>query len=369
MTVSVSKKDHNARRGRHKPSVAKDLLDWYDTNRRDLPWRAKPGVKNDPYRVWLSEIMLQQTTVPSVGAYYRAFLLRWPSVADLARATQDEVLGAWAGLGYYSRARNLHRAAQVVAAAHGGVFPSTAAELRTLPGVGPYTAAAVAAIAFDEVVAALDTNGERILSRLFAIEAPLPQSRKRIAEVAADLVPTDRPGDFAQALMDLGSAICTPKRPGCLVCPLSLHCRARVLGIAENLPVKKPKPDRPLKRGAAYVAFDEQGAVHLVRRPEKGLLGGMLQPSMGEWRVAFPTSKGMKEEAPFQGPWRKCPGIVSHGFTHFLLELEVYAATFTRRPNSEGLWLPPERLDGAALPTVMKKVIRHAEGANPPKKR
>jgi A/G-specific adenine glycosylase len=351
---------HHKRSGERRASTHSSLLAWYDTNRRDLPWRAKPGVSPDPYRVWLSEIMLQQTTVAAVAPYYNGFLARWPDVGRLAAASQDEVLGAWSGLGYYSRARNLHRAAKTIAQDFGGSFPTTLDALRRLPGIGAYTAAAIGAIAFGIRAAAMDANAERVVARLFAVEEPLPKARAKLAALAAPLVPKERPGDFAQALMDLGSGICLPKKPLCGVCPLAFNCEARRLGIAETLPRKAVKAARPLKRGAAFVAFDSRGAVYLVKRPEKGLLGAMLQPPLGEWREAFPKSKMARTEAPFTGAWRKQPGFVRHGFTHFELEMEVYVAQFRARPNGEGMWLKPADLAGAALPTVMRKVIAHA---------
>ncbi len=336
------------------------MLAWYDSHRRDLPWRAKPGEAADPYRVWLSEIMLQQTTVTAVTPYYRAFLKRWPDVGTLAAASPDEVLGAWAGLGYYSRARNLHRAARIVAQGFAGTFPRTSEELRRLPGIGAYTAAAIAAIAFNERVAAMDANAERVIARLFAVEEPLPKAKLGIVLVAQELVPVERPGDFAQALMDLGSNVCTVKHPLCAQCPLAIQCRARGLGIAEQLPRKAPKRPRPLKRGAAFVALDGKGAVYLVRRPEKGLLGGMLQPPLGKWAEAFPKRAAAIEEAPFVGDWVEKSHFVRHVFTHFVLELQVWVAQFKSRPNGEGTWLAPQELKGAALPTVMRKVIAHA---------
>ena len=336
------------------------LLAWYDIHKRDLPWRAKNGRPADPYRVWLSEIMLQQTTVAAVAPYYRAFLARWPGVQELAAASQDEVLGAWAGLGYYSRARNLHRAAQAVVREHGGRFPNSAAGLRALPGIGAYTSAAVAAIAFGEPVAAMDANAERVVARLFAVQQPLPKARAQLAELAAPLVPEQRAGDFAQALMDLGSGICMPKRPLCGACPLAAGCLGRARGVAEQLPRKAAERARPLKRGAAFVARDPGDAVYLVRRPEKGLLGGMLQPPMGEWVEMFPDEGRALVEAPFVGDWIKKPGFVRHGFTHFALELEVYVAQYDRRPNGEGLWLDQNERAVAALPTVMRKVLDHA---------
>ena len=357
---------HPRRSGRGSASIHSALLAWYDINRRDLPWRAKPGEVSDPYRVWLSEIMLQQTTVPAVAPYYSAFLARWPDVAQLAAASQDEVLGAWAGLGYYSRARNLHRAAQTIVEDHNGAFPASVEALRKLPGVGAYTAAAVGAIGFGIRACAMDANAERVIARLFAIDEPLPKARAKLAALAAPLVPQQRAGDFAQALMDLGSLICVPKRPLCGACPLAADCRGRRLGIASELPRKTPLRPRPLKRGAAFVALDALGAVYLVKRPEKGLLGSMLQPPLGEWSEAFPKRAVAIEEAPFMGDWIKKPGFVRHGFTHFQLELEVYVARFDHRPNGEGAWIGENDLKHSALPTVMRKVISHARDGGGP---
>jgi A/G-specific adenine glycosylase len=304
--------------------------------------------------------MLQQTTVAAVIPYYRAFLKRWPNVHALAAAPLDDVLGAWAGLGYYSRARNLHRAAQIVANEHSGIFPATAVELRKLPGIGAYISAAIAAIAYGEPVAAVDANGERVISRLFAVKDPLPKSRVRLRELAQQIVPRGRAGDFAQALMDLGSAICKPRSPDCGVCPLRRQCAAFALGIEEKLPRKQAKVARPLKRGAAFVALDDGGAIYLEKRPENALLGAMLQPPLSKWQSIFPRSARAIEIAPFAGKWSKREGIVRHGFTHFELEMEVYVARFKTRPNGEGRWYTPDELPRVALPTVMRKVISHA---------
>jgi A/G-specific adenine glycosylase len=342
------------------------LLAWYDVHRRDLPWRARPGQASDPYRVWLSEIMLQQTTVSAVVPYYRSFLTRWPNVGRLAAASQDEVLAAWAGLGYYARARNLCRAARIVVKELGGIFPGNAAALRKLPGIGAYTAAAIAAIAFGERVPAMDANAARVMARLFAVEEPLPQAKAKLALLAVPLVPRQRPGDFAQALMDLGSAICVPRHPLCGECPLAAHCEARRLGRAETLPLSAAKRARPLKRGAAFVALDRNGALYLVRRPEKGLLGAMLQPPLGAWRGEFPDRKTALAEAPFTGNWNKKPGFVRHGFTHFELEMEVYVGKFRVRPDGEGIWLSTAKISRAALPTLMRKLIDHARDADVP---
>jgi A/G-specific adenine glycosylase len=338
--------------------IAAKLLAWYDIHRRVLPWRAPAGKRADPYRVWLSEIMLQQTTVQAVGGYYRKFLARWPDVHGLAAAKEDDVLAAWAGLGYYARARNLHAAARMVADERDGIFPGTAEELRALPGVGAYTAAAIAAIAYGERQAAMDANAERVIARLFAVTTPLPKAKSTLYAHAQALVPV-RAGDFAQALMDLGSAICTPRQPACKNCPLSADCLARKEGIQETLPVKAPKNARPLKRGAAFVVRDKTGAVLLMKRPAKGLLASMLEPPLGPWSEAFPSSKAALAQAPFAAEWKKRPGLVRHGFTHFELEIEVYGAQISRRPKTKGAWIAAEKLRDVALPTVMRKIVEH----------
>ncbi len=309
--------------------------------------------------------MLQQTTVQAVGAYYRKFLTRWPRVKDLADAPQEEVLAAWAGLGYYARARNLHAAAKIVALEMDGKFPGTAQALRALPGIGPYTAGAIAAIAYDEKQAAVDANAERVIARLYAIETPMPKAKVELHARTQGLVP-DRAGDFAQALMDLGSAICTPKKPDCKNCPLATHCQARKRGIQELLPIKAPKMARPLKRGAAFVARDAKGAVLLIKRPDKGLLASMLQPPLGPWSEDFPSSRAAKAQAPFPADWKKRLGLVRHGFTHFELEMEVYVADVKTRPAVQGRWVAADKLQEAALPTVMRKLIEHAWDGLPP---
>lgn len=341
-------------------ALASRLLDWYDRHRRRLPWRAEPGERPDPYKVWLSEIMLQQTTVAAVAPYFARFLARFPTVDALARAGLDEVLAHWQGLGYYARARNLHRAAQVVAREHGGRFPDTAAALARLPGVGAYTAAAIAAIAFDQPEAAVDGNVERVVARLHAVEAPLPAAKPALRALAQALMPAARAGDFAQALMDLGATVCTPRSPRCLLCPWTQACRARRAGLAESLPRKAPRPARPLRRGVAFVLHDRDGAILLRRRPEKGLLGGMMEVPSTEWREKAPSARQTAAAAPAPATWRVLPGEVRHTFTHFELALTVWTARCARRPRAQGLWCPPERLADQALPTVMKKIIRHA---------
>ncbi len=338
--------------------LAARLLDWYDRHRRVLPWRALKGRRADPYRVWLSEIMLQQTTVQAVAGYYRKFLSRWPDVQALADATEEDVLAAWAGLGYYARARNLHAAAKRVANEMGGRFPRTAEALQALPGVGRYTAGAIAAIAYDERQAAMDANAERVIARLYAVATPMPKAKAELHALGMAMVPK-RAGDFVQALMDLGAALCTPKRPACLSCPWADECLACRRGIQESLPVKAPKPPRPLKRGAAFVARDPTGAVLLVKRPDKGLLAAMLEPPLGPWTEDFPPPGGALKQAPFAAPWRKRSGLVRHGFTHFELEVEVYFADVARRPKNAGQWIAAERLGEVALPTVMRKIVEH----------
>jgi A/G-specific adenine glycosylase len=345
--------------------LAARLLAWYDRYRRVLPWRAPKGKRADPYRVWLSEIMLQQTTVQAVAGYYRKFLDRWPDVRALAAAKEDDVLAAWAGLGYYARARNLHAAAKMVGNDMGGKFPLTAEELRALPGIGGYTAGAIAAIAYDERQAAMDANAERVIARLYAVETQMPKAKVGLHALGMALVP-QRAGDFAQALMDLGSAICTPKRPACPNCPWTDECVARKRGIQESLPVKAPKAARPLKRGAAFVAQDRTGAVLLIKRPAKGLLASMLEPPLGPWTEDFPSRAQALIQAPFPAEWKKRAGLVRHGFTHFELEIEVYSAELARRPKTQGRWVLSDGLGEVALPTVMRKIVEHALGDGGP---
>jgi A/G-specific adenine glycosylase len=343
------------------PSAA-DLLDWYDRHARQLPWRMPPvqtrrGRRPDPYLVWLSEIMLQQTTVVTVGPYFRAFLDRWPTVGDLAAADLDEVLHAWAGLGYYARARNLHKCARTVAEEHGGVFPDTEAELRALPGIGPYTAAAIAAIAFDRPAAVVDGNVERVMARLFAVAESLPAAKAQLRGLADSLTPQVRPGDYAQAAMDLGATVCTPRAPKCLMCPWQPSCRAQAMGIAEELPRRAPKAERPLRQGVAFWTMRSDGAVLLRRRPERGLLGGMMEVPSSDWGAREPADPA---QAPVTADWRELPGQVNHGFTHFRLEMKVLVARVRKNAKADGVWVMPDALGDHALPTLTKKVVRHA---------
>ena len=341
------------------------LLAWYDRHRRKLPWRALPGVAPDPYRVWLSEIMLQQTGVKWVTPYFEKFVARWPGVNELGQASLDDVLRMWAGLGYYSRARNLHACAVTVVRDHGGLFPDTEEGLRALPGIGPYTAAAIAAIAFGRRTMPVDGNIERVVSRLFAIEEPLPPAKPMIQRLAETLLGPARAGDSAQALMDLGSSICTPKRPACALCPLNADCLARARGDQEIFPRKAAKKTGELRRGAAFVVT--RGNALLVRsRAENGLLGGMTEVPGSDW-IAAQDDKAARKQAPaLQGVtrWQRKAGVVTHVFTHFPLELVVYTATApanTRAPDGMR-WVPIATLKDEALPNVMRKVIAHGLG-------
>jgi A/G-specific adenine glycosylase len=340
------------------------LLAWYDRHRRILPWRARKGERTEPYRVWLSEIMLQQTTVKAVAPYYARFLSRWPTVDALAAADLEDVLREWAGLGYYARARNLHACAREVVEKHGGVFPADEAGLLTLPGVGPYTAAAIAAIAYDAPTLPIDGNIERVVSRLFALEQELPAAKPRLRELADSIKPSHRFGDFAQALMDLGATICTPKKPACSLCPWNDVCAARKRGDQETFPRKAPKREGALRRGAAFVVIREDGRILLQRRPAKGLLGGMSEVPGSEWSADFDLEKA-RATAPKLGKplrWQRRAGMVNHVFTHFPLALTVFvarAARATAAPTGSR-WVSIDKLGQEALPNVMRKVIAHA---------
>ncbi len=361
-------------------SAAALLLAWYGRQRRDLPWRAAPGEAADPYRVWLSEIMLQQTTVKTVIPYFRDFIARWPTLRDLAAAELDQILHAWQGLGYYARARNMHACARRVVEEHDGRFPAAEAALRELPGIGAYTAAALAAIAFGRRAIVVDGNVERVMARLFAVEAPLPGARKRLADLAASLTPAERAGDYAQALMDLGATICTPRAPDCASCPLAPDCAARASGRPDRWPLRAPKKRRPVRRGVAFWLEDSTGAVLLRRRAEAGLLGGMMEVPSTPWRDRKWTAADAGREAPAAVEWRTLPGLVRHTFTHFQLELTIMTGRIgmTGRVGEPegagdganaaadaagpvGVWCPPERLSEQALPTLMKKVAAHAQ--------
>ncbi|KQM64143.1 A/G-specific adenine glycosylase [Sphingomonas sp. Leaf17] len=332
-------------------SHAHALLHWYDQHRRTLPWRSAPGETPDPYRVWLSEVMLQQTTVAAVTPRFAAWVARWPSFADLARAEDADVMAAWAGLGYYARARNLVACAKVVMAEHGGAFPRTEATLRTLPGLGAYTAAAVAAIAFGERAVVVDANVERVVARLVAISVPLPAARKAIRAAADTITPDVRAGDFAQAMMDLGSSLCTVRAPKCLLCPLREGCEGFAGGAPETLPVKAKKAAKPQRFGTIFW-LQRGDDVLLVTRPDTGLLGGMRALPTGVWGDAPP---GLAD-APAQADWRLLDATVAHGFTHFDLQLGLAIATIdAHHPRIDGQWWPVADLHNAGLPTVFAK--------------
>ncbi len=337
------------------------LLHWYDQNARVMPWRVGPadradGLRPDPYRVWLSEVMLQQTTVAAVRAYFERFTARWPRVVDLAAEDDAQVMAEWAGLGYYARARNLLACARAVVTEHGGVFPATRDGLLALPGVGPYTAAAIASIAFDAPETVVDGNVERVMARVFAIEQPLPAAKVELTRLAASVTPQLRPGDYAQAVMDLGATICTPRSPACGICPLKDQCRARAMGIQAELPRKLPKAVKPTRQGVAWIARNRNGGWLMERRPDRGLLGGTL---------GFPTHgwDGTAPGEPMAADWVDI-GEVRHTFTHFHLILQVYSAQTDANPT-RGAFQPDLR--GSDLPTLMRKAYDLAEKANLPR--
>lgn len=347
-------------------SVRRRLLRWYDRHGRDLPWRYKNGETPDPYRVWLSEIMLQQTTVAAVKGYFDDFTARWPTIDALARADLDAVLHAWQGLGYYARARNLHKCARLVADELGGRFPDTVPALKALPGIGDYTAAAIAAIGFRKKATPVDANIERVTARLYAVADALPKGRGRIGERASALTPGSRPGDFAQAMMDLGASVCSPSGPDCGACPLKPDCLGARRGDPERYPVKAAKAKRPVRHGMVFWAVRDDGRVMLRKRPKQGLLGGMTEIPSTDWRQQTWTLAEALRQAPVEGRWRRLDGVVRHTFTHFHLELTILTAdvvikTEGRSPQG-ALWSVPSRFSEHALPTLMKKIARHVSG-------
>lgn len=333
--------------------AARELLAWYDVHARDLPWRVPPGSgrRADPYRVWLSEIMLQQTTVAAVSPYYHRFTSLWPNVGALAAAEDAAVMAEWAGLGYYARARNLLKCARVLVAKYDGRFPKTADGLRALPGIGPYTAAAIASIAFDAPETVVDGNVERVMARMHEVETPLPPAKAELTLLAAAFTPRHRPGDYAQAVMDLGATICTPKSPACGICPWLLRCKARAAGIAADLPRKLPKKAKPVRLGEVYIVRAADGAILTEIRPETGLLGGMLAFPTTEWREERPAPA-----PPLAAEWAEI-GQVRHTFTHFHLRLTVHHAIVpdTDTPPTRGKWRVAHDFRPSALPTLMRK--------------
>ena len=341
------------------PEIARRILAWWDRHRRILPWRALSGEHADPYLVWLSEVLLQQTTVQAVIPYFERFRALWPRIEDLAAAPLEEVMRAFAGLGYYSRARNLHACAREIAR-RGGVFPRHQAELRALPGIGAYTAAAVAAIAFDEPAAPVDGNIARIITRLGAIEQPIAKARAAIAKAAAALTPHNRPGDFAQALMDIGATICTPHNPDCPTCPMQSACAALATGEPQAYPRKAARKARPHRKGAAFFAQAADGGILLRTRPPRGLLGGTLELPGTPWLEDYAPDQAASG-APFPAPWRLVPGIVEQAFTHFSLSLNIYFVRLADRPPAHGdcFWVAPENIEGAALSSLMRKAVAH----------
>lgn len=343
--------------------LSRDLLDWYDVHARAMPWRVGPadkqaGVSPDPYAVWMSEIMLQQTTVAAVTEYFKRFIARWPTVTDLAAADDTEVMGEWAGLGYYARARNLLKCARTVVAEHGGQFPNDHAALLKLPGIGPYTAAAISSIAFDLRHVVVDGNVERVMARMFDEHTPLPTAKPILTKHADALTPNDRPGDHAQAVMDLGATICTPKSPACGICPWRDPCQARATGTAPDLPRKTPKKPKPVRHGTVYLAQRSDGAWLVETRPDKGLLGGMMGWPGSEWvDIASPRPT----DAPLDADWVKLDAEVRHTFTHFHLLLDVMIATVDTRDNARGFFLPRDQFRPSDLPTVMRKAFDLAQ--------
>lgn len=337
-----------------------DLLAWYDAQGRTLPWRIRPddrraGAIADPYEVWLSEIMCQQTTVVSAAPYWRKFLKKWPTVQDLALAPRDDVLAAWAGLGYYARARNLHKCANILVDQFDGKFPQTEAELLKLPGIGPYTAAAIACICFDEPATVVDGNVERVVSRLYKIDDPLPKSKPKLRQCAREITDPNRPGDYAQAIMDLGATVCKPKNPKCTDCPWSFGCLAYAADQVVDYPKKMPKKKRPTRHGAVFY-LEDKGRILLNQRPDKGLLGGMMELPGTDWTDEPLPVEDLLLQAPIARNWQAIETGIVHVFTHFTLKLQVFSSAGSYK--SDGVWAHLSELEKFAIPTVMMKAIK-----------
>ena len=336
----------------------KNLLKWYDFHHRKLPWRAQHGKLADPYDVWLSEIMLQQTLVTTAIPYYQSFLIKWPTIWDLAKADLDQVLHAWQGLGYYTRARNLHKCAKIVVTEFHGVFPNTEESLNQLPGIGPYTAAAIAAFAYGQKTTPVDGNIERVMSRLFAVDEPLPGAKTRLRELARSLTPKQRAGDHAQALMDLGATVCLSRTPLCDRCPLNSSCQGLRKGIAADLPHRQAKKLRSTRYGVVFCLMDNQDRILFRRRPENGLLGGMMEMPSTPWQEKQWKKNRFVYHAPVDTQWQKLPEDVTHSFTHFHLVLTVMIGSGWRAAQTNEVWQPVHALGQLALPTVMNKCLR-----------
>ncbi len=344
--------------------MRREILAWYEHFGRDLPWRAPRKKIANPYHVWLSEIMLQQTTVAAVKPYFLNFLERWPTVFDLASADIDDILHGWQGLGYYARARNLHRCANVICREFGGEFPDTEAELKKLPGIGVYTAAAISAIAFGNPAIVVDGNVERVMARIYAVKEPLAKCKNKVRQFSAQIAPRTtlgRPGDFAQAIMDLGATICTPRKPNCTICPWSRRCIAYQQGLQETLPSRQKKTPKPLRYGVAFWIRHQDGKVLMRKRPNKGLLGGMVEVPSTDWVGNQWSIANAIKIAPLKANWRVLPGVVTHTFTHFHLELSILAANFKAVESPAGaIWVLPDKIENYPLPTVIKKIVEHA---------
>lgn len=343
-----------------KPPSAQTLLKWYDKHRRKMPWRALPGKTANPYHVWLSEIMLQQTTVVTVKPYFEKFIALWPTIEDLARASQDDVLTQWAGLGYYNRARNLHKTAKIIVSDYQSVFPKEIKELKSLPGIGDYTANAIRAIAYDKPATVVDGNVERVIARLFTLTTPLPKVKKAIKGYAESLSPIKRPGDYAQAMMDLGATICTPKNPKCPLCPWRKACFALEENNQEKYPVKPPKKKKPIRYTTAFVFTDRQGRFFLRRREEEGLLAGMMEVPSTQWLKSKKTEENTPPFVKKGITYKTLPGDVRHVFTHFELRVQVVYLPKKDLAIQDGVWVAKDNLNNQALPTLMKKIITYA---------